>query len=327
MWRAWRHKPLAAAGGIVLLFVIIVAMFAPWIAPYHPLYANLGDELVGISAKYWVGTDNFGRDILSRLIHGARVSLIVAATSVGIGITGATALGMVSGYVGGRLDRYFQRFVDAFMSIPALVFLLVAAGALGPSLQTVIIILAVRYTFTQSRLVRGAVISIKENQYFDGAKAVGVPLTGILWRYVLPNVAPTALVLATAAVGWAILAEASLSFLGYGVPPPSPTWGGMLAFESRDFFRQQWTMGRGAWRDSHDSGVQHEYVRRRRSGRSGPSPARKPDRGAVGLDPEVQKRSYRGEAAKGGFDEHRPAECTALTADIRRRREHGLSIH
>ena len=241
-WRAWRHKPLAAAGGLVVLFVVVVALLAPWISPYHPLYPNLGDELKGISTTYWMGTDNFGRDILSRVIHGARVSLIVAAVSVGVGVTGATALGMVTGYVGGRLDRYAQRFVDAFMSIPALVFLLVAAGALGPSLQTVIVILAVRYTFTQSRLIRGSVISIKENQYFDGAKAIGVPLIGILWRYVLPNVGPTALVLATAAVGWAILAEASLSFLGYGVPPPSPTWGGMLAFESRDFFRQQWTM-------------------------------------------------------------------------------------
>ncbi len=241
-WRAWRRKPLAAAGGVVLLFVIVVALLAPWIAPHHPLFPNLGDELKGIGPTYWMGTDNYGRDILSRIIYGARVSLIVAATSVGIGISGATLLGMISGYVGGRLDRYVQRFVDAFMSIPALVFLLVAAGALGPSLKTVIVILAIRYTFTQSRLIRGSVISIKENQYFDGAKAVGVPLYGILWRYVLPNVGPTALVLATAAVGWSILAEASLSFLGYGVPPPSPTWGGMLAFESRDFFRQQWTM-------------------------------------------------------------------------------------
>ncbi|MCX6021448.1 MAG: ABC transporter permease [Chloroflexi bacterium] len=184
---------------------------------------------------FFLGTDNFGLDMWSRLLHGARVSLSVAVATVLIGTTLATLLGAFTGYAGGKIDIVIGRFVDAFMSLPQLVVLLTIMAVLGPGLVNVIIALSARAAITESRIVRSAIVSVKQLQYIDAARALGASPARILFLHALPNVMAPIIIIATTALGSAILAEASLSFLGAGVPPAAPTWGGMLSSEGRRF--------------------------------------------------------------------------------------------
>jgi peptide/nickel transport system permease protein len=214
--------------------MITMAAFAPWIAPYpfdEPHYSN---SLEGSSPAFIMGTDFLGRDLFSRLVYGARVSITVAVGSVLLGSLLAGILGITSGYIGGRYDTIVQRAVDAWMSVPPLLFLLFIMSILGPSALNVTIVLGL-VAIRESRVLRGSVLSIKENAYIEAARINAASTGRILWQHVLPNVMVPIIILASLRLGQVILIEASLSFLGYGVPAPFPSWGRMLSSESRNY--------------------------------------------------------------------------------------------
>lgn len=227
-----RTQPVGAFSAAVLLLLVVAAVFAPLVTQYAPT-ENTKDSLVGPSFRHWLGTDQFGRDIFSRVVYGGRVSLYVGLGATVVGTIGSTVLGLVTAYRGGWLDYIVQRVVDAVQSIPPLVLLISVLVVLGPSTTNVVIALAVRAAITSSRVVRSVALGIMGSPYMESARVIGCSHTRSLLVYLLPNVMPTVIVLASVAIGANILAEATLSFLGYGVPPPSPTWGGMMSSEGR----------------------------------------------------------------------------------------------
>ena len=221
-----KHK-MAVGGLIIMAALIIIAIFAPLIAPHDPYQVT---ESFGAapSFEYWLGTDQTGRDVLSRLIYAARVSLLVGIGSVLIGVAIGTLLGLVSGFFGGSIDMIVMRITDVFMSFPQIMLILVVASLVGPSLWNVIIILGLLGWTTVARLVRGSVLSVKQTDYVKAGVALGLGTPRILFMHILPNVTAPILVNATFGVANAILVEASLSFLGLGVQPPTASWGNML---------------------------------------------------------------------------------------------------
>lgn len=230
-----KRRPLGGISGFVILVLVFVALFAPQVARYDPEAQHAGRILEASSWEFWMGTDHLGRDVYSRLVHGARVSIIVGFTAVALGTTVGSLIGLVSGFQGGKFDLYVQRLVDTWIAFPGLVLILALVAMLGPSLFNVSIAIAIGTMPGTSRVVRSAVLSTKENEYVLAAYAVGASRIRIGARHILPNVAAPIIIVATVSLGTAILAEASLSFLGLGVPPPAPTWGGMLAREGREF--------------------------------------------------------------------------------------------
>lgn len=228
-----RKQPLGAACALILVALVLVALFAPMIAPYPATKNDVGPSLSGPSSEHWFGTDQFGRDLFSRVVYGARISLYVGLVTTLIGVVLATLLGAASGYFGGVFDYFVQRFVDAAQAIPPLVLLIGVLVVLGPSVQNVIIALSLRNALSLSRVTRGAVIGVRSNQYIEAVRAIGASHGRTLWLHVLPNILPAVVVLISTSIGANIVAEASLSFLGYGVPPPTPTWGGMMSAEGR----------------------------------------------------------------------------------------------
>jgi peptide/nickel transport system permease protein len=209
------------------------AVFANVIAPHSPTQNDVGPSLEGPSTGHLMGTDQFGRDVFSRIVHGARISLYVGLLTTLLGTGVATFLGSVSGYRGGVLDYIVQRFVDASQAIPPLILLIGVMVVLGPSVTNVILALAFRQALSVSRVIRSAVIAIRMNAYVESARTVGATQTRVLLLHILPNVVPVIVVLVSSSIGGLIVAEASLSFLGYGVPPPTPSWGGMMSAEGR----------------------------------------------------------------------------------------------
>jgi peptide/nickel transport system permease protein len=227
--RMVREKPLGTWGGaFVILVLIVVAVGAPLIAPYDPNKQDVDTLFAPPSPAHPFGGDNNGRDVLSRVIYGARISLLVGLTSVALGTTAATVVGMVSGYLGGLVDMLVQRVVDSFMAFPGLVLLLLFVAVFGPGLKNTIFAIALFLVFAPSRVVRATTLSLKQNVYIEAARALGASDARILLRHVLPNLFPVVIVIASIGVGGAILTEASLSFLGLGIPPPSVSWGYML---------------------------------------------------------------------------------------------------
>jgi len=222
-------KPLGALGGLVLAAMLAVAAGADVFAPYAYDEADMLARLRPSSASHWLGTDNLGRDLLSRVIYGARVSMLVGFGGVVTGLAGATVVGLVSGYFGGRLDMAVQRIVDAFMCFPLLLVALTIMALLGPGLGNVIAALGLVLAVRDSRVIRGAVFTVKQHPYVEAARALGVGHLRMIWRHVLPNIIAPIIILATVNLGAVILIEAALSFLGFGVPPPRPSWGGMLS--------------------------------------------------------------------------------------------------
>jgi peptide/nickel transport system permease protein len=218
----------AAFGAVVVLSVVLMAVFAPALATYDPLKQDLVGQLAGPSAAHLLGTDNVGRDVLARVIWGTRVSLIAGLVSVAIGVVAGCLLGLGAGYWGGRLDELVMRLMDAVLSFPALVLALALAAVLGAGLGGVLIALGVVYTPAFARLMRAQVLTIRTREYVQAARLLGAPDWWILLRHVLPNAATPIVVQASLSVGFAILAEASLSFLGLGVQPPEPSWGSMI---------------------------------------------------------------------------------------------------
>ncbi len=228
-----RRQPIGAFSAAVLVLLVFVAVFADVIAPYSPTRNNVGESLINPSTDHFFGTDQFGRDLFSRVIHGARISLYVGLGATFGAAAFATILGAVSGYVGGVFDYIVQRFVDASQALPPLVMLIAILVVLEPSVTNVIIALAARGSLSLSRVVRGAVIGIRAFPFIDAARAMGASTPRILLRHILPNILPVVVVLMSTSIGGYIVAEASLSFLGFGVPPPTPSWGGIMSAEGR----------------------------------------------------------------------------------------------
>ncbi len=222
------HQPLGAFGAAVLIFAVVVAVLAPMLAPYSPTAIEVAEKFSPPFGEQVLGTDELGRDVLSRLIFGARISMSVSLLSVGIAISAGTLIGIFSAYSGGKTDLAIQRLVDTMMAFPAIIMALALMAALGASQTNVIVALVIILLPGAVRVVRSQVLSIKEQDYTLAARAIGAGSTRIMLRHILPNVMATYIVLSTITLGYAIVVEASLSFLGVGIPPDIASWGGML---------------------------------------------------------------------------------------------------
>ena len=236
--RLVREKPLGTVSGIIILILIFVAVFADVLAPYPPAEINPADRLQSSSAQHLLGTDHIGRDLLSRIIYGARRSIVVGLSATALNVMVAVLIGGISGFLGGKLDLGVQRFVDAWMAFPGLLLLLTIMSIVGRGLPQIILVLGIAGGIGGSRVLRGAVIGIKENDYFLAARAIGSPTTATLVRHVLPNIMPVMIIIFSITVGGVIIAEASLSFLGFGLPVNIPSLGGMLSREGRTYMEQ-----------------------------------------------------------------------------------------
>ena len=230
-----KEKRLGAAGGIVTLFLLLIGIFADFLAPYGMNETWVGDFIAPPSAEFWLGTDNVGRDLLSRVIFGARISVIVGLGSSTMATAISLVIGMVSGYIGGKLDLLVQRIVDIWMVLPGLIIMMIMITIIGPGVWQIIIVIGITSGVPGSRIVRSAVIGVKENDYVAVAVAIGCRASRILVRHILPNIMAPTIIVFTTRVPNAILVEASLSFLGFGIPPPTPSWGGMLSGTGRAY--------------------------------------------------------------------------------------------
>ncbi len=231
-------KPIGFFGAIVIVVALITGVFAPQIARQGYNKTDIAHTMEGPSLKYWFGTDQLGRDLFSRMVWGARVSVIIGFSVITLATLLSLSIGAVAAFVGGRYDDIVLRFVDAFLTFPTLVITLTLVAILGQSVLTIIAVLSFSSGIHQCRITRSAVLAIKSNQYMEAARAIGASPARIFAVYVLPNIFPIVIILATAALGGVILAEASLSFLGFGVPPPQPTWGGMLTGASAHYMTE-----------------------------------------------------------------------------------------
>ena len=235
--RFMRRKPLAAAGGLIVVVLVLMAIFAGQIAPRRYDKQDIVNRLEPPNRTFPLGTDDLGRDLLSRIIYGPRVSLAVSIGAVGLGLLHGSFWGMLSGYAGGRTDLIIQRVMDGVLSIPLLLMAMVIVTALGASLVNVILAMGLVLTPTVNRVIRGAVLSVKELPYVDAARSIGATPGRIIVQHVLRNILAPLIVISTINLGSAIITESSLSFLGMGVPPPYPTWGGMLSSTGRTFLQ------------------------------------------------------------------------------------------
>jgi peptide/nickel transport system permease protein len=224
----WRQQPLGAIGGVIVLLMIAMAVFAPFLAPYDPELNAFEFMLVPPDWQFFLGTDQFGRDMLSRLIFGARTALFVGFTAAFIGAFTGLVLGVGSAYFGGKIDLIFQRIMDVFMAFPLIIMALAVVAVLGPGIENVIIAITIPFIPQCARVVRSTALSIREIPYVDAARALGYSHIRIIIRHMAPNVMAPFLIMLTAFVGQAILLEASLSYLGLGVQEPTPAWGLML---------------------------------------------------------------------------------------------------
>ncbi len=236
-----RQKKLGAIGGIVFALFLFAGVFADVLAPMGINETDMQQQLQSPSLEHWFGTDHIGRDVLSRILYGAQLSVIVGFLAAGLATVISIVLGVICGYFGGTLDMAIQRFVDAWMTFPDLVLLIVVVSIVGPGVTQIVVILGCLYGIAGSRIVRGAVIGVRENMYTHAAQSIGARSLHILVFHILPNVMPVIIVLFTTRIGAVILAEAGLSFLGLGVPPPAPTWGSMLSGSGRTYmYLQPW---------------------------------------------------------------------------------------
>jgi peptide/nickel transport system permease protein len=235
--RVLLRSPGAKIGALILLVLIIVAIFAPAIAPYGPSEMGVGGNLQPPSADHWFGTDEFGRDLFSRIVHGSRLTLMIGFIAVGISMTAGTLIGLVAGYAGGWLEAILMRAMDVLFSFTETLIALAAVAVLGPSLTNAMIAVGISSIPFYARVTYGAVLVEKNKEYFKAAKAVGAKHFRLLFRHILPNILSPIIVVATVGVSVAILSASALSFLGLGAQPPSPEWGAILA-AGRDFFRR-----------------------------------------------------------------------------------------
>lgn len=233
--RLMREKPLGAIGGAIFVLFLFCGVFADVLAPFGMNETDMSHRLEAPSWQFLFGTDHLGRDVLSRVLIGAQISMLVAFLAAGLATFVSIVLGVLSGYFGARVDMLIQRMVDAWMTFPDLVLLIVVVSIVGPGIPQIVIILGLLYGIAGSRIVRGAVVSVKEETYTHAAQSMGARTWHVLWRHILPNIMPVVIVLFTTRIGAVILTEAGLSFLGLGVPPPAPTWGSMLSGTGRTY--------------------------------------------------------------------------------------------
>jgi len=239
--RLVKEKPLGMVGGVITLLLLLTGIFADFLAPYPYYQIHSADILGSPSAQFWLGTDFMGRDLLSRVIYGARISVIIGLSASTMATLVATFIGILCGYIGGKFDLIAQRFVDAVMSLPQLVVLIFAISVIGAGMLQIVLVLGIVWGIGGSRMVRSAVIGIKENVYVEAARAIGCPTTRILTRHILPNIMAPIIIYFSTVVPGVILTESALSFLGFGIPPPTPSWGSMLTGGGRIYmFRSQW---------------------------------------------------------------------------------------
>lgn len=231
-----KKSKMAIAGLVIISLFILVAVFAPFIAPHDPLEQNITQRLSPPSIEYPFGTDDFGRCVLSRVIYGTRVSLLIAIAIVTITTAVGTVLGMISGYYGGVIDEVIMRSVDFNIAFPGLILAIVLASILGPGFLSLIIALSVTGWIGYARVIRGSVLSVKEKEFVEAAKAIGLGDLCIMFRHILPNVIAPVMALAVLTMGITILIVSGFSFLGLGAQPPTPEWGYMLN-EGRSFMR------------------------------------------------------------------------------------------
>jgi peptide/nickel transport system permease protein len=235
LWRFARKKPLGAAGGALMLVMLLTAVFADILQTHDPIATDAAYTLGAPSVEHWLGTDHLGRDIYSRIVHGARVSLVVGVASTLLGSVLGGIIGLLSGYVGGKTDLVTQRILDILQGLPLLVLALVMSAALGPALHNVVIAISIPIIPRAARVIRSSVLSIREMQYVEAARSLGISHLRIAFRHILPNTIGPFIVLCTAQLGSAILVEATLSYLGLGVPEPYPSWGRMLSVSAAEY--------------------------------------------------------------------------------------------
>jgi peptide/nickel transport system permease protein len=240
-WSAIRflagRYPLGAIGAVIMGIFVFAALFAPLLTVYDPLSTNAASSLAHPSAQHWLGCDFMGRDVYSRIVYGARISLAVGCGSMATGVSVGILIGLLSGYLGGWIDLAAQRLIDILQSLPLLVMALLMAAALGPSLHNTIIAISIPLIPYSARVVRANTLSLREQPFVESAKAIGMSEIRIALRHVLPNTLAPLIVLATAQLGSTILTEASLSFLGLGIPEPHPSWGRMLSESAAEYVR------------------------------------------------------------------------------------------
>ena len=230
-----KKKPAGLAFGAVLIFMLFTGIFADYMAPYGMNDLHLDNRLETPSAQFWLGTDQLGRDVLSRLLYGARISVIVSLSATTISVLIATLIGVPSGFLGGKFDVVVQRVVDALMAFPGLLLLITVMSLVGTGTLQIILILGFYYGIHNCRVIRSAVIGIKENDYMAAAESIGSSAYRTIARHVIPNIMPPTIVIFTTTIGAVIMAEAWLSFLGYGLPPDVASWGGMLSWDGRKY--------------------------------------------------------------------------------------------
>ncbi|MHB1005707.1 MAG: ABC transporter permease [Chloroflexota bacterium] len=227
-WRRYRRNRTSVLGLVLLALVVLCALFANYIAPYDPFFVNPSDSLLPPSGQYLLGTDDIGRDILSRIIHGARVSLMVGLISISIAAGCGVPLGLAAGFYGRLADAVIMRMLDALLAFPAILLAIFILAVLGPSIQNAMVAIGVIYIPAFARITRANVLSVKQKEYVEAARAMGAHDRRIMARTILPNCLPPIIVQASLGFAYAILVEAALSFLGLGVQPPQPSWGSML---------------------------------------------------------------------------------------------------
>lgn len=229
MWHTFKKSKLAILGLIIVAIFVVVAFLAPYLAPYDPLKQNLVNMLKPPSAKHWLGTDEMGRDILSRLIHGARISMKVGFVAVGVAFIIGTPLGIFAGYYGGKIDAFLMRAMDVLMAFPGILLAICLVSILGPSLDNAILSVGIYAVPNFARLARGETMALKHNEYIEAARALGASNIRIIFTHVLVNIVAPLIVLCTLSFGNAILTTSGLGFLGMGAQPPTPEWGAMLS--------------------------------------------------------------------------------------------------
>lgn len=233
--RLVRGKPLGMVGGVIVLLLLLTGIFADFLAPYGYEEIHMADRLAPPSPTYVLGADNLGRDLLSRVIYGARISMYVGLGASAINVLVAAIIGLISGYLGGTFDILVQRLVDTALSFPMLIMVITIMSLVGSGIGQVIVVLGIWGGILWIRVVRSAVMAIKENVYVEAARAIGCSTARMIFRHILPNVMPVMIIIYSVAMGGNILGEASLSFLGFGIPPPFPSWGGMLSGVGRTY--------------------------------------------------------------------------------------------
>ena len=241
VWRRLKRNKMAVLGLIILIILVLLAVFADVIANYDNVVIkqNLAHRLQGPSAAHWLGTDEFGRDIFARLVHGTRVSLQVGIVAVGISIVIGGILGAVAGYYGGKLDNTIMRIMDIFLAVPSILLAIAIVSALGPSIINLMLAISISSVPSYARIVRASVLSIRDQEFIEAAKAIGASNTRIIFRHIIPNSLAPVIVQATLGVASAILSTAGLSFIGLGIQPPAPEWGSMLS-GGRQYLRYVW---------------------------------------------------------------------------------------